>query len=129
MDMLETTTDHIDDGSDAELLDEQVRLGFLRREREYGYVSFLAWSLKENEKLRHSRFPHIREEFLQIEEEAMRGLEIEKQHGTGSLLNIDHPFVQKLAKGGAPEGGPIIPASLVAVAQAYRATLKLRASD
>ena len=127
MDILQEPSDQSD--NDVEFQDEQMRLRFLRRKSEYGHIRALVGSLKKNEKLRHSRFPHNREEFLAIEAAAIRGSAIEEQHGTGSLLNLDHPFVQKLAAGGAPEGGPIIPPSYVQAARNYRTASGIRALD
>lgn len=105
---------------DAELRGQQYLIERLRREWEYGHIGLLDDSVKKDKRLRNSKFPHIRDEFLVIEAETMRGIEIEKEYGRGALLNIDHPFVQKLASVGPCGGEPIIPATLVQAARAYR---------
>ncbi|MCO6393257.1 hypothetical protein GTW25_19750 [Aliihoeflea aestuarii] len=75
---------------------ENWLLETLRFDYEAGFVDLLFRDVSQwGKELRASGSPEVRERIAWFEREAERCAFVEDEHGKGSLLNLEHPFVQK----------------------------------
>lgn len=75
---------------------EKFRLNVLRYVHAAGFVDLLYRDVRKwAEDLRNSDSPEVREQFAWFEREAERCAAVEDEQGKGSLLNLDHPFIQR----------------------------------
>lgn len=59
-----------------------------------GFIDLLYRDVRKwAENLQNSDSPEVREQFAWFEREAERCAAVEDEHGKGSLLNLEHPFI------------------------------------
>lgn len=84
---------------------EQIRLKYLRLSVDMGCCRGLRWKLTEwGDILSRSEDAAVFSEYEEIRTKAEVMYQVEDDHGTGSLLNLDHPIVQSLSKKRDPAG-------------------------
>jgi hypothetical protein len=75
---------------------EKWRLKTLQYDLDCGFIDLLHRDIQEwGFDLRNSDSPEVRDKFAWFEREATRCSAIEAEHGKGSLLNLDHPFIKR----------------------------------
>ncbi len=106
---------------------ERKNLESLRHALEVGECGVLkAWLERFGPRLSTSSRPHVVAEYLEICERASRAFEIEKVHGRGSFLNLDHPMVAKDIEWVRNGGKESFPLDRIEAAKRYRALATCR---
>jgi hypothetical protein len=100
---------------------ERSYLRVLRRSLEIGACVVLRNNLEElGPCLERSTSPEIVEQLIEIRSEAEKAFEIERIHGVGSLLNLDHPSISKQVERDNQFSVRVIPLEHVEAARRYR---------
>jgi len=101
---------------------ERKNLASLRHALEVGECGVLkSWLDRFGPRLSKSACPAVVAEYWEILERANRAFEIEKVHGRGSFLNLDHPMVSKDIEWVRNGGKESFPLDRIEAAKRYRA--------
>lgn len=107
---------------------EELQRGYLESLRyslKIGTISILKIKLKSRERYpTPSCPPDLRAEFFEILSKAYAAFAIEAVHGEGSLLDLDHPGLEQLARKPGYKGQPAISEDEIRAAEAYRRRLR-----